>query len=123
MNPHLPQCSRELSNTTSLTCVLSIIQIQIFYKFVLSMNNEVHLHQCRGISTALPPFSGHLPITVMWIPEQDSCAHELRCFHVSAVYLTIFTLNFPPQLPSTDSPRIQVRMETFLAKQEEISGL
>lgn len=125
MNPHLPQHSREeLSNTSSVACVLSIIQIQISYEFVLSMNNEVHLHQCKGIPTALAPFSGHFPITIMWIPEQDSSAPELGCFCVSAVCLTILTLNVLPQLPSTDNPHIQVRMETFfLAKQEEISGL
>lgn len=87
------------------------------------MNNEVHLHQCSSIPTALAPFSGYLPITIMWITEWDSCAHELGCFQVSAVYLTIFTLNLPPQLPSTDNPQIQVKTETFLAKQEEISGL
>lgn len=122
MNPHLPQCSRELSNTSSFNCVLSIIHLPIAYEFVLSMNNE-YFHQCRGISTTLAPFSGHLLITIMWISEQDSCAHELGCFHVSVVYLTIFILNFLPQLHSTDNPQIRVRKGAFLAEQEEISGM
>lgn len=99
MNPRLAQHSRELSNTSSFNCVLSITHLQISSEFVLSMNNE-YLHQCRGIST------GQLPITVTWIPEQDSSACEQGCFHVSAVYLTIFVLNFFPQLHSTDNPQI-----------------
>lgn len=60
------------------------------------MNNEEHLYHCRDILTALASFWGHLPISIMWITEQDSYACELGCFHVSAEYFTIFTLNFPP---------------------------
>lgn len=44
------------------------------------------------------------------------------CKQVSVEYLPIFTLYFPPQLSSTGNLQTQVRTETFLAKQEEISG-
>lgn len=57
--PHLAENSREeLPSISSFACVLSIIQNQFSYEFVLSMNCEEHLYQCRDILTALAPFWG-----------------------------------------------------------------